>query len=189
LLGVKGIDTQLQYQTDLPSYLAIIEGSAQLGVNAIWSHYLSIKSQENVATDIRECVGLFGWPCYGFDKGDTFPANKINITLDYSTGPLDIHLFWRWVDSMDNAAPLASATFGYPNPELGIPDVPSYYYFDLGFGYRFNDQLMLRAGINNLFDKQPPLLADAVLGPNTDTRLYDVFGRTYYFSFVWNVFE
>jgi len=189
LLGVKGIDTQLQYQSDLPSYLAIIDGSALLTVNAIWSHYISMKSQENVATEIRECVGLFGWPCYGVDKGDTFPENKINITLDYSTGPLDIHLFWRWVDSMDNAAPLASATFGYPNPELGIPDVPSYSYFDLGFGYRFNDELMVRAGINNLFDKQPPLLADAVFGPNTDARLYDVFGRTYYFSFVWNVFE
>jgi len=32
-------------------------------------------------------------------------------------------------------------------------------------------------------DKQTPQMADAVLGNNTVTRLYDIFGRTYFFSF------
>jgi len=84
---------------------------------------------------------------------------------------------------------LSSAIFGIPNPELGIPDVPSYSYTDLGFGYLFNDKVMVRLGINNLFDKEPPLQADAVSSNNTDHRLYDIFGRAYYVSVVWNVFD
>ena len=40
--------------------------------------------------------------------------------------------------------------------------------------------------VNNLLDKDPPMMADAVPTLNTDTFLYDVFGRTYYLSFAWN---
>jgi len=189
LLGVKGIDTQVHYQTDLPSSWAIIDGQADLTINTIWSHYLSITTQDNIATDVRECVGLFGWPCYSLEQGQSFPENKINVMLDYSTGPLNIHLAWRWVDGMDNAAPLLSGIYGYPDPELGVPDVPSYNYTDLGFGYSFNEKVMVRFGINNLFDKEPPMQADAVFANNTDSGLYDVFGRAYYISFIWNVFE
>lgn len=189
LLGVRGVDTQLHYQADLPSSWAIVGGQANLGINFIWSHYLSITTQDNIATDVRECVGLFGWPCHSVDQGDSFPQDKINIAVDYSTGPLEMHLAWRWVEGMDNAAPLMSGDFGYPDPELGVPDVPSYNYTDLGFAYHFNEKLMVRFGVNNLFDKDPPMQADAVFSNNTDSRLYDVFGRAYYVSFVWNVFE
>ncbi len=36
--------------------------------------------------------------------------------------------------------------------------------------------------VNYLFDKQPPQMANNVVSNNTDTRLFDVFGRTFYLS-------
>lgn len=33
-----------------------------------------------------------------------------------------------------------------------------------------------------LFDQQPPMMADAVWTNNTDTLVYDVFGRSYFLS-------
>jgi outer membrane receptor protein involved in Fe transport len=148
-------------------------------------------SQENIVTEVYECAGLFGWPCASFDvSGFTFPENRVVTALDYTTGPLNGRLTWRWIDGMDNAAPLGSEIFGFPDPDLAIPSVSSYSYFDLGFGYQFTDDLMARFGINNLLDEDAPMMADSV-NPlqNTDYRLYDVFGRTYFLSFVWNILD
>jgi outer membrane receptor protein involved in Fe transport len=49
-------------------------------------------------------------------------------------------------------------------------------------GWQFSDSVLARFGINNLFDEDPPLMADAVFSNNTDTLVYDVFGRSYFIS-------
>ena len=69
-----------------------------------------------------------------------------------------------------------------PEPLLAIPSIGSKYYLDLGFGYEFNDSITVRFGINNLTDTDAPNMANAVNGNNTDTYLYDVFGRSFYLS-------
>ncbi len=184
LLGVEGVDTQLTWATDLPSWAAIFDDNAHLTVNGIWTHYLSKREQENVATEILECVGYFGWPC----RFSSHPEDRLIANLDYASGSMDIHLTWRWIAGMDNAAPLRSFIYGYPDPDLVTADVSSYSFFDLGFGYRFGERFHARFGINNLLDEQPPQMADAVWQNNTDTGIYDIFGRTYYFSFNYKAF-
>ena len=181
LLGVTGIDTQLQYLTDLPSAMALFDDYAKFTINLIWTHMFSNETQENIVTEIYDCAGYYGWPCDG-NSGGSFPANKLISNFDYFSGPLSIHFAWRWIEGMLNAAPFASAIYGYPNPDLAIPSVPSYNYFDLGLGWQFSDSVLARFGINNLFDKQPPMMADAVYSNNTDTLVYDVFGRSYFLS-------
>jgi len=184
LLGVEGVDTQIAYSTDLPSWAALFDNYAQLNINTAWTHYISNRTQENVATEILECAGLFGWPCGKRPN----PSDRLITNFDYISGALNIHLAWRWLDGMDNAAPLRSAQFGFPDPDLAVPDVPAYNFFDLGFGYQFGEKFHARFGINNLFDKQAPNMADSVSQNNTDTGIYDIFGRTFYFSFNYTVF-
>jgi iron complex outermembrane receptor protein len=182
LLATNGIDTQLQYATDLPSSMAILNGNARININAFWTHIISNAWQENIVTEVYECAGYFGIPCVMDLNGGTIPVNRITSSFNYISGALDIHLTWRWIEGTRNAAPFYSALFGVPDPDLAIPTVPSYNYFDLGFGYQFSDSILGRFGINNLFDKQPPQMADTVWSNNTDTGLYDVFGRTFYLS-------
>jgi len=182
LLSATGIDTQLQYMTALPSSLALIDDFAQFNINFIWTHMFSNETQENIVTEIYDCAGYFGWPCAEQDGGGSFPANKLISNFDYISGPLSIRLTWRWIDGMLNAAPFASASFGVPDPDLGIPSVSSTNYFDLGLGWQFTDAILARFGINNLFDEDPPLMADAVNSNNTDTLLYDIFGRSYFLA-------
>jgi len=55
-------------------------------------------------------------------------------------------------------------------------------YINLGFGYEFNEHFLARLNVSNLFDTSPPQMADAVNGNNTDTGMYDIFGRTYHLS-------
>jgi outer membrane receptor protein involved in Fe transport len=182
LLGTNGIDTQVQYVGDLPPAMALFDEHAQININAFWTYMISNETQENIVTEVRDCAGFFGWPCAGDLGGGSFPKHRITTNFNYASGPLNIHLTWRWIDSMQNSAPLYSADFGYTDPVLAIPTVSSYNYFDLGFGYQFSDSTLARFGINNLFDKQPPQMANNVISNNTDARLFDVFGRTFYLS-------
>jgi outer membrane receptor protein involved in Fe transport len=182
LASATGVDTQIQYQTPLPSSVALIDDYAQLNINFIWTHMFSNETQENIVTEIYDCAGYFGWPCNEFEGGGSFPANKLISNFDYISGPFSMRLTWRWIEKMRNAAPFASAAFGYPDPDLAIPTVPSYNYFDLGLGWEFNDSILLRLGINNMLDEDPPLMADAVNSNNTDTLVFDIFGRSYFAS-------
>ena len=115
-------------------------------------------------------------------NGAAVPVNRITSNFTYSSDPLDIHLTWRWIEGTRNAAPFYSADWGYPDPNMAVPRVSGRNYLDLGFGYSFLDAWLLRFGINNLSDEQPPQMADNVWSNNTDTGMYDVFGRTYYVS-------
>ena len=162
--------------------MALFDDYARFTVNLIWTHMFSNKTQENIVTEIYDCSGYFGWPCDEEIGGGSYPANKLISNFDYISGALSIHFAWRWIDGMLNAAPFASANFGVPDPDLAIPSVPSYNYFDFGLGWQFSDAILARFGINNLLDEQPPLMADAVVSNNTDTRQYDIFGRTYFAS-------
>lgn len=53
-------------------------------------------------------------------------------------------------------------------------------YFDLSALWEVNDNIQLRAGINNLFDREPPIAGNGA-GPasngNTYPGLYDALGR------------
>jgi outer membrane receptor protein involved in Fe transport len=191
VLATEGYDVQAQYAVDLPAAVSLFDDYSRLTVNAYWTHVRSLRSQENVITEVLECVGLFGWPCASWDvSGYSFPENRLITNFDYATGPLNLRFSWRWIDGMDNAAPLGSANFGFPDPDLAVPSVPSYNYFDLGLGYNITDDLIVRFGINNLLNEDPPQMADSVNPlPNTDTRLYDVFGRTYFLSFAWTLLD
>jgi iron complex outermembrane receptor protein len=175
LLETSGIDTQVQYQTDLPGWTAFQDYSASLMVNVYWTHVFSFKNQENPATEILECAGYFGWPC----QYRSYPANRVTTNFTYTSGPLELYLSWRWIDGMKNAAPKRSAIFGVPDPDLAVPVVKEKHYLDVGSAYTFRDRYQLRFIVSNLLGTKPPQMADQSWSNNTDEGLYDVFGRSY----------
>ncbi len=185
LIGTKGFDTQINYQTDLPAGLSLFAGNAQISVNLIWTHTLESRWQLNPVTQIVDCAGFFGDFCgIGIDEsvGWTLPENRVTTHINYASGPLSIHLTSRWIDGTTNVQKMQFEFFGFPEPLLAIPSIGSKHYLDLGFGYEFNDNITARFGINNLTDTDAPNMASAVFANNTDTLLFDVFGRSYFLS-------
>ena len=73
---------------------------------------------------------------------------------------------------------------GFDAPRFGVV-VPHYDYFDLEASYAVRDGsldgLVLRAGVENLTDKDPPIFPSSV-DANTDPSQYDVLGRRYFLS-------
>jgi len=58
-------------------------------------------------------------------------------------------------------------------------------YFDLTGNWRIKDGLTVRAGVNNVFDKDPPVVAgfacaSVVCNGNTYPGVYDALGRAFF---------
>jgi len=160
-----GIDTRIQ---------GVFE-TVSIDVN--WTHVFENSTQESSVSRVYDCAGFYGYPCSG-----TFPTNRVTSNFNYSSGPFSAQLTWRWIEGTDNAAPMWTWLFGNDDPDMAFPYIDDEHYLDLGMAYRFNDHLEARFGVNNLFDNDPPMTASSFVGSNTDTRMFDVFGRSYYLS-------
>jgi outer membrane receptor protein involved in Fe transport len=72
-------------------------------------------------------------------------------------------------------------------PSTTILPTHKYNVFNLNGGYEFSETYSMRVGIDNLFDRQPPLVGAQPGITNgagsTNASVYDVLGRRYYMSF------
>jgi len=186
LISSRGIDTQVNFETELPQVLSIFAGNAQLLCDVVWTHTLEYEWQQAPFSEIVDCAGFFGGFCAegtGDLVGFVIPENRITANAHYASGSLGIHLGLRWIEGTSNAKIMESAFFGTPEPLLAIPSIDGKTYVDLGFSYEIGDGVVARFGINNVTDTEPPLLAEQGSANNTEPGLFDLFGRSYYLSF------
>jgi outer membrane receptor protein involved in Fe transport len=175
LLETSGIDTQVNWSTGMLS--------GDLVVDLVWTHMLENSFQETSYGTIFDCAGMFGRPCRS-GSATTFPSDRIYANFNYASGNYTVFLNWRWISGTDNAAPFASGFLGFPDPDLAVPTVSAKNYLDLGFGYRFSDNIVARLSIANLTATSPAFMANASASAgNTDLSMYDLFGRSYTLSF------
>ena len=99
------------------------------------------------------------------------PRWKALTTFAYRSDMFGLGLRWRYQSEMkDVSAVLTPAT-----AQVGVPD---YSLWDMFGTVSIDDEIELRAGVNNLFDKELPFVASSQNG--TDTALYDAIGRSFY---------
>jgi outer membrane receptor protein involved in Fe transport len=101
---------------------------------------------------------------------------------------VEISAFWRYIGkvSLDNNSfypSLAFSEFGAYN--YFNARIPAYNYFDLSASWNVLKQLQLRAGVNNLFDKEPPLVTSEIIagGQANTYETNDTLGRQLYVAF------
>lgn len=125
-----------------------------------------------------DCAGLVGPNC-----GNPNPVWRHKIRGTWATPwNVDLALTWRHIDKVENEGtssnPLLKGTVAATDRELPARD-----YFDLAGQWTINKTLSLRGGINNLFDKDPPIVSQVLADPsiygngNTFPGTYDVLGR------------
>jgi len=131
------------------------------------------EEQEFTAFDGAEpfdCAGRFGDSLCG----EPLPEYRHRVTFGWAGEKLSGQLLWRHVGSSDDDD---------DDDVFFVETIGSEDYFDLAGAYNFNDTYSLTFGIDNLFDKEPPILGDNQEQANTFPATYDVFGRTYYAKF------
>jgi iron complex outermembrane recepter protein len=122
-----------------------------------------------------DCVGLHGATC-----GTPQPKWRHKLRATWQTPwNLDFAATWRFfgkvsADTTSSNSLLSGDTAG---ADLSLAQRN---YFDLAGTWAISKQLTFRAGINNLFDKDPPLSGQVGAGfgnGNTYPQIYDALGR------------
>ena len=169
-----GIDVQTDYQLPLEDIGA--DGWGAVAFHLAGTYNLTKKTQTLPSQPVYDCVGLFGNTCNA-----PLPSWRHNFRVNWQT-PWDVMvaLTWRFIgeaglDSNTSNPVLSSGTIDRFNA-----NVPAVSYFDLAVTWQVTKELELRAGMANVFDKDPPIISDLITGtgtPNTYNS-YDLLGRS-----------
>ncbi|MEP7155620.1 MAG: TonB-dependent receptor [Betaproteobacteria bacterium] len=168
--STSGIDIGFNYSRKLDGY-------GSMAVNFVGTYVRKFETEPIPGLGSYDCVGYFGSTC-----GVPLPEWRHKLRGTWTTPwNVDVALTWRHLNEvkLDNTSSnaLLSATSFEVDRSLAARD-----YFDLSASWDATKSLTLRAGINNLFDKDPPIASGGVTGApfgngNTFPMVYDTLGR------------
>jgi iron complex outermembrane receptor protein len=199
------------YVTDLPNNVGEVQ-TRGLELNSNFSQplgsigtlsasfigtYLDKYYIDNGLTQPYDCAGLYGPTCSAggtTQSGAPLPKyrGKLRTTLQMPFG-VGISLQWRYIGKVKaettDPNPSLHGDFNF-NPGLKIK---AYNYFDLATTFAIGSSYNFRLGVNNVFDKEPPLVTSGSgsragsnlcpTGPcngNTYPATWDALGRYVY---------
>ncbi|PZN96261.1 MAG: TonB-dependent receptor [Alphaproteobacteria bacterium] len=176
-LRTKGIDLTVDYRTSLQDLLG--ENAGSLAFNLQGTYLDSFKTTplpNSPESNIYECKGLYGGLC-----GRPRPEWRHRfMTTWQSNFNFDLSVVWRHVSAVAISSTSSQPVLAGNSPEI-IRQLGSRNYFDLSAAYRVRDGFVFRLGVNNLFDKAPPLTTSAAIedggNGNTYPQFYDATGR------------
>ena len=189
-LKARGIDFQVDYTFDLAD-AGLGDDSGALDFNFFGAYRIENTFQPNPGVQPIECAGFFGAPCGQTVGGVSDPEWKFTARLTYRQDTWSASLRWRYLSSttdaqISQAAALNASGIPFPDPTPNIPAAAFEYdaeqYLDLTGTWDITESLQLRAGINNLFDNDPPIVGTQQVQANTDPSQYDVLGRRFFVS-------
>jgi iron complex outermembrane recepter protein len=169
-----GIDLGFNYSFKLPNY-------GGMNLNVVATYLQKFETEEIKGLGSYDCVGLYGNRCLTPN-----PEWRHKTRLTWNTPwNADIALTWRYFgevkqDTTSSNVLLAGTTFDV-NRTLAAQN-----YFDLAGSWAVTKKVVLRAGVNNLLDKDPPITAISGSGifgnGNTFPQVYDALGRKFFFN-------
>lgn len=177
-LKSSGIDATLAYGTDIGA-----AGRLLFDANGTWTRDRSISPLPGQAS--YDCAGLFGPTC-----GSPTPKWRHVARLSYQTpGNATVSLAWRFVGGskvdINDGNPVFSGATGGAR-DIADARIGAVSYFDLTASVPIADgDFVLRFGVRNIADRDPPIVDNFNLGVNADygngntfPALYDTLGRT-----------
>ena len=169
-LKVRGVDAQVDYRLPLPSALEL-GGPANLSLTAVASWLFERSTQVLANQKPQDCAGFYGAGCSSGTGGFITPDFKLNLSANYASGDVTLRLAARMIGELEL----------YPTATNVVKKVDPTWYVDCSFAVNVTKQVSLFGGVNNLLDKQPPILGTTLVGDaNTDVSLFDTLGRRYF---------
>ena len=182
-LKTSGVDLNLAYHTDLSSLGLGDSGSISASMVGTW--LIDTITQPLPGGPSFDCKGLYGVTC-GTPSPEWRHKARLTWNTPYSYGDwvksLSFSVQWRYfgkatADSFDSNAQLNNPALQFANEQT----LSAQNYIDLTANFTVHNNLNFRFGVNNVFDKDPPLTGSnlpAVTGNgNTFPQVYDALGR------------
>ena len=164
-----GVDFVANYNMNLDDFGMAGMGGLAFNLTGTW-----LESLENTPFDGApglECVGYYENNC-GFGS----PEWRHRFTTSWST-PWDVNvlLTWRYHGEVEH--------YGLADTSTRIDRYfDAYNWFDIGATWQAFDNTRFRVGINNVFDKDPPISYSGGGNGNTYPGVYDAMGRYIFFG-------
>lgn len=159
-----GVDLQFDWRLDTDAdAVRWLPGDGRVSVGAIVSYVDRFEQQLQKDGPVYDYANSVG----------TLPRWKAVSHAGYDVGPASLGLRWRYLGAQQHPSRVT-------NPASTTPGVGSHSYFDLYATWRIGSTWTVRGGINNVADKQPPLVG-TTLG-STNASVYDIYGRQYFVS-------
>lgn len=149
-----------------------LRGAGELGLALTAHQYLTNEFQTTSLSAVVDCKGIYGTSC------DPVPEFRSTLRANWIRNDFDASLLWRHIGSMDAQANEAAALFP------AFRSVEAQDYFDLSFGWTYENFGRVSLLVTNLMDEDPPILGNntgstAFNSGNTFPSLFDTVGRTY----------
>jgi outer membrane receptor protein involved in Fe transport len=181
LLHTEGVDVEANYRVALSDWGMGDHGS--LNFNLIGTYTEKLFTQEPGLGGSFDCAGLFGTTC-----GTPTPKWRHKLRVTWVT-PWNVSLSaqWRYLSGgkldMNTNNPVLHNPLA---PDVDDASIPAFSYLDLSGEWRIRDHIVMHAGVNNVFDKDPPIVDSNSFGisappfgnGNTYPQVYDALGRT-----------
>jgi outer membrane receptor protein involved in Fe transport len=176
-LSTKGVDLTGRYRLNM-------SGMGSINFDLVGTYVRDFLLQPVPTFAAYDCAGYWGSTC-----GAPLPKwrHVLNTTWATPWAGLDATVRWRYIGSSavdrSSSNPLLAAAF-YP----ATAHIPAYNYIDLAFAIPIGRMVDFRLGVNNIADKNPPLILNGSFSdcPNTSCNdnswvgTYDTLGRYIY---------
>jgi outer membrane receptor protein involved in Fe transport len=172
-LNTDGLDFTFSWRSALSDMFGHNAPGA-LGFHVAGTWLMSYKAQTAPSAAILEYAGT------GSTTGSSYFSYRTMTGLSYEIGPASVAVDWSHLPSLEN-------TIQASQPNTTILPAAKYDLFNLSAGWEFSPKISMRFGVDNLFDKLPPVVG-AQPGVtdgagSTNPSVYDVLGRRFYLSF------
>ncbi len=169
-LKTSGIDVTADYMLELG-------GAGRINLNVVGTWLNEQVSQPLPGLGSYDCKGLYGYTCGQPNPEWRHVARATWLLPDDAT----LSLSWRHLGATKLSS-LSDNSFLAGTPSIINRRIGDYNYFDLAGTVSVGKQFTLRMGVNNLLDKDPPIIASGILSAfgngNTFPGVYDALGRT-----------
>jgi outer membrane receptor protein involved in Fe transport len=183
-LKTDGLDFNGGYRTDLGTFG--LDGWGGLNVSFVGTYLAHLKTETLPGDPFYDCAGLYGTKC-GIPAPKWRHKLRVTWTTPWEYGEwmknLNFSAQWRYFKSVSLDAYSTDPQLNNPGVQYATDKVlGSRSYLDLEANFTVRDNLNFRIGVNNVFDKDPPLngASNCPTGPcngNTWPAVYDALGR------------
>ncbi|WP_404711993.1 TonB-dependent receptor domain-containing protein [Sphingomonas sp. MMS24-J13] len=169
-----GLDIQVDWGADI--------GPGRFSLNSVVNYLLHLKTAELSNLPLVDYAGSLGPAQNGLNAG-AFRWKMLN-TFGYNIGGYGLSLQWQHLPSVKSASYPGNASLGAATTLAGAK---AYDLFNLSGHVTVMKNLTVRFGVDNLFDKAPPIVeyntaaaAGTLPGGSFNNYFYDLNGRRFF---------
>lgn len=180
-LKTSGVDIAANYNVDLADFGWDRAGTLGFSMVGTWIEKLETDTGLGFANSVYDCAGFYANQC-----GVPNPEWRHRMRVDWGTPieGLNINGTWRYYGPAEVAVLGADGSLNNAAAARLDRELDAQNYFDLAGTWQMRDNISVRAGVNNVFDSDPPLSYSVGTTGNNNTypQLYNAMGRYFFFG-------